>query len=162
MKSIKTILGLGLLIFCFASCDKDEFFSDAQQLEIDDAAIQAYLKEENLFDIVKLDTATNLYYTIEEPGTGRKPNFGETLITHYTGSFLDGEIFDTTAERGPLDFVLGRGDVIQAWDIGFALIEEGTRATFYIPSGLAYGNAGSAGIPPGSILIFEVNLIDIR
>ncbi len=164
MKVFKFILVIGLVVLATfaAGCSRDEFFDTQEQLQIDTASIRTFLTNRSLLERAKLDTASNIYYLINEQGTGEKPTFGSTIITRYNGFLLTGEQFDTTDERGPFNFVLGRGDVIAGWDIGFALIEKGTSATFFIPSGLAYGTAGFQTIPPNAVLMFEVRLIDIR
>jgi FKBP-type peptidyl-prolyl cis-trans isomerase len=62
-----------------------------------------------------------------------------------------------------LSFLLGRGNVIQGWDEGIALLNKGGKATLYIPSPLAYGkNSPTAAIPPNAVLIFDVELIDAK
>ena len=158
---------LNLIVFLFvvglAGCKQDDIFNAAEQAEIDEVTIVSYLKGIGVYDHAIRDDASGIYYIIEEQGTGIKPSFGATVITHYSGFFLSGELFDTSLDTpGPLGFVLGRGDVIAGWDRGFSLIEEGTHALLIIPSGLAYGNNGSNGIPPNTILQFDVNLIDVR
>lgn len=151
-----------LMLATLVGCKKDDIFNAAEQAEQDEATIVAYLKDIELYDDAIRDDATGIYYVIFEQGTGVKPSFGSTVITHYSGFLLNGELFDSSEGRSPLNFVLGRGDVIVGWDRGFALIENGTRALMIIPSGLAYGNVGSNGIPPNEVLQFDVNLIDVR
>lgn len=163
MKRLNLTVFLLVLIVALTGCKQDEIFNAAEQAELDEAAIVVYLKNIGVYEKAIRDDESGIYYVIEEQGTGIKPTFGATVFTHYSGYFLTGELFDTSlATPGPLDFVLGRGDVIPGWDRGFSLIEKGTQALFIIPSGLAYGNNGSSGIPPNSILQFDVNLIDVR
>jgi peptidylprolyl isomerase len=163
MKKLNLTVFLFVLIVGLAGCKQDDIFNAAEQAEIDEATIVAYLNDLGLYEQAIRDDASGIYYVISEQGTGVKPVFGATVITHYSGFFLSGELFDTSlGGAGPLDFVLGRGDVIAGWDRGFSLIEEGTQALMIIPSGLAYGNNGSSGIPPNSVLQFDVNLIDVR
>ena len=82
--------------------------------------IQTYLKSISLLDDAIKDESSGIYYIIEEQGTGIKPTYGSTIITHYEGFLLSGELFDSSLDRGgPFDFVLGRGDVISGWDRGF-------------------------------------------
>ena len=73
-------------------------------------------------------------------------------------------MFDSSYERNqPFEFVLGIGRVIKGWDEGVALLNQGTKAKFIIPSNLAYGSRGAGGvIPPNATLIFEVELLDIK
>jgi FKBP-type peptidyl-prolyl cis-trans isomerase FkpA len=163
MKKLNLITFLVVLVIGLTGCKQDDIFNAAEQAEIDEATIVSYLKSVDYYEEAIRDDASGIYYVIFEQGTGIKPAFGATVITHYSGYFLSGELFDTSLDSpGPIDFVLGRGDVIAGWDRGFSLIEKGTRALLIIPSGLAYGNNGNAGIPPNEVLQFEVNLIDVR
>jgi len=163
MRKINLFIFLSALIIGLAGCKQDDIFNAAEQALIDDAAIVAYLEDLDIFDEAIKDEDSGLYYIIIEEGSGAKPTFGSSVITHYSGYFLSGQLFDTSLETpGPFDFVLGRGDVIAGWERGFTLIEKGTRALFLIPSGLAYGNNGSTGIPPNTVLQFDTHLIDVR
>lgn len=152
---------LFVLMVTLVSCKKDDIFNAAEQAEQDEATIVAYLKDVDYYDDAIRDES-GIYYVIFEQGTGIKPSFGSTVITHYSGYLLNGELFDSSEGTSPLNFVLGRGDVILGWDIGYTLIEEGTHALLIIPSGLAYGNVGNNGIGPNEVLQFDVNLIDVR
>lgn len=140
----------------------------------DEEIIKKYIEENNL-DAQR--TESGLYYVITEEGTGEKPEAGDTVKVDYTGMLLDGSIFDTSNEAlakendiyseqrpayAPLEFPVGQGRVIPGWDEGLQLLTEGAKATFIIPSGLAYGARGAgAGIPPNSVLLFEVQLVDV-
>jgi FKBP-type peptidyl-prolyl cis-trans isomerase FkpA len=107
-------------------------------------------------------TDSGLYYFIEKEGKGPKPKNGDSIVAKYKGMFLDGKEFDN--DRGkPFVFKLGAQQVIPGWDEGFALLKKGSKATFIIPSKLAYGPRGSGkAIPPYTPLVFEVELIDIK
>jgi FKBP-type peptidyl-prolyl cis-trans isomerase len=107
-------------------------------------------------------TATGLGYSITQEGSGAKPKKGQTVIVHYTGKFLSGEVFDSSVGRGkPFSFKLGAGQVISGWDEGLALLNIGSKATLLVPPQLGYGAYGAGGvIPPNATLLFEVELID--
>jgi FKBP-type peptidyl-prolyl cis-trans isomerase FkpA len=96
-------------------------------------------------------------------GTGRSPKKGESVTVHYTGSFTDGKIFDSSVNRNePFVFVLGAGQVIAGWDQGVATMKIGDKVKLTLPPELAYGRAGYPGaIPPNATLIFEVELLAI-
>ena len=76
---------------------------------------------------------------------------------------LDGTKFDSSYDRGtPIEFVLGQGRVIKGWDEGITLLNVGSKAKFIIPANLGYGNRAMGPIPANSILIFEVELVEIK
>ncbi|HIA11346.1 MAG TPA: FKBP-type peptidyl-prolyl cis-trans isomerase [Flavobacteriales bacterium] len=95
-------------------------------------------------------------------GTGKKPQPGDKVVAHYTGTLLDGTKFDSSVDRGkPFEFPLGKGKVIKGWDEGFALLQVGDKAIFTIPPELAYGERATGQIPANSTLIFEVELLNV-
>lgn len=97
-----------------------------------------------------------------EVGEGLEAAAGKTVTVHYVGSFLDGKIFDQSTSRGPFKFKLGVGQVIKGWDQGVSGMRVGGRRKLTIPSNLAYGSRGAAGvIPPNADLVFEVQLLDV-
>lgn len=97
-----------------------------------------------------------------EVGEGLEAAAGKTVTVHYVGSFPDGKIFDQSTNRGPFKFKLGAGQVIKGWDQGVAGMKVGGKRKLTIPSHLAYGSRGAAGvIPPNAELVFEVKLLDV-
>ena len=86
----------------------------------------------------------------------------DTLKVNYVGQFLDGIEFDRNGTGQPFEFILGTGLVIQGWDIGLKYIDEEGTGILIIPSGLGYGNTVSGSIPPNSVLVFRVSLLDIK
>ena len=109
-------------------------------------------------------TDSGLYYNITEKGNGAKAEKNKTVSVHYEGSLLSGQVFDSSFKRNePIDFTLGVGQVIPGWDEGISLLNVGDKATFIIPSGLAYGSAGAGGvIPPNATLKFVVELVAVK
>jgi peptidylprolyl isomerase len=108
-------------------------------------------------------TDSGLYYKMELEGKGKAPNSGQNVKVHYTGSLLDGSVFDSSVQRGePIDIPIGIGRVIPGWDEGIMLLKEGGKARFVIPSELGYGSQGAGGvIPPNATLVFDVELIKV-
>lgn len=105
-------------------------------------------------------TKSGLQYKIEKKGNGKKPKATDKVKVHYTGKLLDGKVFDSSVDRGqPAEFFLNQ--VIPGWTEGLQLMTVGSKYTFYIPYNLAYGEQPMGSIPPGSTLIFEVELLDI-
>ena len=99
------------------------------------------------------------------PGSGPRPQTGQTVSVLYTGMLLNGSVFDSSAKNGgqPISFPLGTGQVIPGWDQGLAALTVGTKAVLLIPSALAYGPRGAgAAIPPNSILRFDVELLEAK
>lgn len=137
----------------------------AAQAGTDDKIITEYLTKNN---ITAQKTASGLYYVISKPGTGANVTAGQTVKVMYTGKSLDGKVFDSNIDPQfqhpePLEFPLGKGNVIPGWDEGIALLNKGAKATLFVPSPLAYGAQGNQGmIAPNSILIFDVELIDFK
>jgi FKBP-type peptidyl-prolyl cis-trans isomerase len=103
-------------------------------------------------------TASGLRYEVITEGTGPKPGLTDEVRVHYTGTFVNGTVFDSSIERGePATFPVNR--VIPGWSEGVQLMSVGGKYKFYVPGDLAYGLRGSDGIPPGKLLVFEVELL---
>lgn len=105
-----------------------------------------------------------------EEGSGATAAAGDTAVVHYTGWLYDeaaanhrGAKFDSSVDRGqPFDFTLGAGEVIRGWDEGVRGMRVGEVRELTIAPHLGYGNRGVGPIPPGSTLVFEVELLDIK
>ncbi|WP_019038212.1 peptidylprolyl isomerase [Psychroflexus tropicus] len=110
------------------------------------------------------ETESGLRYQIINKGSGAKPKKGQTVSVHYKGSLEDGTVFDSSYKRKqPIEFPVGAGHVIEGWDEGLLLLNQGTKAQFVIPPHLAYGDREVGGvIPANSILIFDLELVDIK
>jgi FKBP-type peptidyl-prolyl cis-trans isomerase len=101
-----------------------------------------------------------LRYEIEQPGTGDAPKVTDTVKVNYTGTLIDGTVFDSSERTGkPAEFPLSK--MIPGWIEGLPKISKGGKIKLYIPAQLAYGDEGRPGIPPGATLIFEVEILDI-
>lgn len=108
-------------------------------------------------------TESGLQFEILEQGSGRSPSLTSRVVTHYHGTFTDGEVFDSSVERGePAEFPVNR--VIKGWTEALQMMKEGDTWRLVIPSELAYGERGAGGgrIPPNSVLIFEVELLEVK
>ena len=122
-------------------------------------------------------TESGLYYIETKKGNGKKPKAGEMVKVNYTGSSLDGQIFDTSDEATakqagifderrkpyePLEFPVGQGQVIPGWDEGLMLMSVGSKGKLIIPSAIAYGAQGNGPtIPPFTPLVFDVELVGV-
>lgn len=119
----------------------------------------AYLAENAKKTGVKV-TASGLQYEVITEGKGAKPKATDTVKVHYEGKLLDGTVFDSSIKRGePVSFPLNQ--VIPGWTEGVQLMSVGSKYKFTIPSNLAYGEQGSGPITPNSVLVFEVELLEI-
>lgn len=108
-------------------------------------------------------TETGLLYKVVAEGDGKtKPTKADTVVVHYTGTLVDGKKFDSSVDRGePATF--GVGQVIPGWTEALQLMSKGAKYQLVIPSELAYGeNGAGATIPPNAVLLFDVELIDIK
>ena len=105
-------------------------------------------------------TATGLQYIIHEEGEGARVQPTDTVWVYYSGKTIDGNEFDgNMGAEEPTRFVANR--VIKGWTEGLGLLGDGGKATFYIPSDLAYGERGNRGIEPNSVLIFDVEVVRV-
>ncbi len=121
----------------------------------------AFLERNKTTEGVKV-TASGLQYKVVSSGTGKSPSATDNVTVHYTGKTIDGNVFDSSVQRGqPASF--GLGQVIRGWTEGLQLMHEGDKFIFYIPQELGYGERGAGGqIPPFATLIFEVELIKVN
>ena len=109
-----------------------------------------------------VETPSGLQYRILTQGEGAQhPTAKDTVKVHYHGTLLDGSIFDSSVDRGqPISFALNQ--VIPGWTEGVQLMVVGDKTRFFIPANLAYGNRSMGKIAPGSVLIFDVELLGIN
>ena len=105
-------------------------------------------------------TASGLQYEVLSSGSGISPVMGDSVTFHYTGSFINGEIFETSIGREPAKSKIG--GLMRGWNEAVQLRKEGDKWKLYIPSELAYGSMSGGVIPPNSTLIFEVELIAVK
>jgi len=109
-----------------------------------------------------IETASGLQYRVLQQGDeGEHPSANSKVKVHYHGTLLDGTVFDSSVDRGePISF--GLNQVIKGWTEGVQLMVVGDKFKFFIPSKLGYGNSAAGKIEPGSLLIFEVELLEIQ
>jgi len=121
------------------------------------AAFFAKLKDNK--NIVELPDG--LRYEIVKPGDGPAPRPTDLVKVNYTGTLINGTIFDSSVQRGqPVEFELSK--VIPGWTEGLQKTSKGGKIKLYVPPSLGYGDDGRPGIPPGSVLIFDIELLDVR
>jgi FKBP-type peptidyl-prolyl cis-trans isomerase len=108
-------------------------------------------------------TESGLVVQVLAPGDGDEAKSGDKVTVHYIGTLTDGTKFDSSRDRDqPFSFWVGEHQVIEGWDEGILGMREGEKRKLTVPPNLGYGSEKKPGIPPGSTLVFEVELIDVR
>ena len=145
---------------CFTDIQMKMQAKQNQEAEAEKEKGRKFLAENKKRKEVK-ETASGLQYEVLVLGKGEKPTATDQVKVHYTGKTIDGQVFDSSVTRGePITFPLNQ--VIPGWTEGVQLMPVGSKFMFYIPSDLGYGDRGQGGaIKPGSVLIFEVELLEI-
>jgi len=143
----------------------DDFMQKKQQAYVTKMKERAASANTDFFKKLKENKAvvalpSGLHYEIVAQGSGATPKATETVKVHYTGTLIDGSVFDSSVKRGqPAEFQLDQ--VIPGWTEGLQKIQKGGKIKLYVPPDLGYGDEGRPGIPPASTLIFDVELLDI-
>ncbi|MEO6632144.1 MAG: FKBP-type peptidyl-prolyl cis-trans isomerase [Mucilaginibacter sp.] len=166
---------LNFLIKLQKAQSMDAFMAEVKQAETDGA--NKYIADHKL---TLQTTASGLKYTITKQGTGIKPQNGDTVLVNYAGRNLDDKVFDSSVEAiakqaglqqpgrtyEPLVVYVGQAgtehSVITGWNEGLLLLNEGSKATFVIPSNLGYGAQGSGDIKPFSTMVFDLELVKVK
>ncbi|WP_230678861.1 FKBP-type peptidyl-prolyl cis-trans isomerase [Hymenobacter properus] len=150
---------LGSAAVVTTACQKEETVDYAA---VDEGHIKKYIADNNITNAQR--QASGLYYVpVTTVPTAQKAVAGKTVSVLYTGTFLDGKVFDASKNRyTPISFVLGNNQVIKGWDEGIALMRKGEKSVLLIPSALGYKDQQAGSIPPNTVLRFEVELVDIQ
>ncbi|QBG34428.1 FKBP-type peptidyl-prolyl cis-trans isomerase [Litorilituus sediminis] len=155
-KTLLLVIIIAIVVFYFFRNNANK---EAAKLNLQRA--NEFLQENKQAEGV-IETASGLQYQVLTAGTGTEhPTASSKVTVHYHGTLLDGTVFDSSVDRGePLSF--GLNQVIKGWTEGVQLMVVGEKTRFYIPANLAYGNRATGKITPGSLLIFDVELIAIN
>lgn len=146
-----TLLAIALIFF--TSCGKDDSIDYVTK---NDEEIQTYITDNNL-NAEKSNSG--LYYVVDNPGSGTQPIYTNNVTVAYKGYFTNGTVFDQSDPEG-ISFNLQQ--VIVGWTEGITYFKEGGSGKLLIPAHLGYGNRNYNGIPGGSVLIFDINLISVN
>ncbi|MCL4158238.1 UNVERIFIED_CONTAM: hypothetical protein GTU68_011853 [Idotea baltica] len=145
-----------------------------EQRAADKKIIQKYLADNNL---EAQESADGIFQVVQEEGKGPKAENGQRATVNYTLRFIDGTLIDTSYEEvareggafdqrrvpyRPYTFTVGNDQVIQGWHKGIPLVNKGGKSTLLVPSELAYGPGGRPGVPPNTVLVFDVEVVDIK
>ena len=146
-----TLIAIALIIF--TSCNNGDSVDYVTQ---NDEDIQAYISANNLN---AQKSSSGLYYVIDNAGTGAQPTPTDNVRVAYKGYYLNGSVFDQSNSEG-ITFNLQQ--VIAGWTEGITYFKEGGSGILLIPAHLGYGNKNYSGIPGGSVLIFDIDLISVN
>lgn len=132
--------------------------AEASAREAGQAGVEFLTKNAQRDGVVTL--ASGLQYEVVNEGTGATPQASSTVQTHYEGTLITGEVFDSSYKRGQTaEFPVG--GVIAGWTEALQLMKEGAKWRLYIPSELAYGARAAGSIPPHSTLVFDIELLKV-
>ena len=147
---MKKILFLFVALLSISSCKKDE-----KQAEEDDNIIKKYIEDNNLNAVA---TGSGLYVVTTTPGSGASCNSTSDVTVNYKGYFTNGTTFDESTSAG---ITFNLSGVIAGWTEGIPHFKEGGSGILLIPSALGYGDKSNGSIPANSVLIFDIELIDV-
>lgn len=157
-KEVFIVVALVLVVFLAYRT----YFSSAssEQIKANKQAGIVFMSENAAAEGVNT-TASGLQYKVLQAGTGSEhPSASSKVEVHYEGKLLDGTVFDSSIERGK-SISFGLNQVIKGWTEGVQLMVVGEKTRFFIPAEMAYGDRAAGKIPPGSTLIFDVELLGI-
>ncbi|MGE6109933.1 FKBP-type peptidyl-prolyl cis-trans isomerase [Aeromonas sobria] len=156
MKFILIAILIALAVFYFYSSSNNKKLAE-ENIRAGDLFLA-----ENKSKAGIVTTESGLQYQVLTPGQGgMHPSATSKVKVHYEGKLMDGTVFDSSIARGePIEF--GLNQVISGWTEGVQLMTVGEKVRFFIPARLGYGNRAAGKIPPGSLLIFEVELLAIQ
>ena len=150
MKICVFLISITLL---FSTCKKKDKRS---QSEKDAEIIQKYISDNGLNATY---SGSGLYYVISKQGTGVNPTISSQVTVKYDGLLVNGDVFDTSPATGAT-FALA--NVIEGWQEGLTYFKKGGKGTLLIPSDLGYGSQKTGSIPANSVLVFNIELLDVK
>ncbi|MCW3127659.1 MAG: hypothetical protein JWO03_3317 [Bacteroidetes bacterium] len=147
MRKLSCLFLLPLLLLF--GCAKDQNTKD-------DEILRKYISDNHLNAVAE---PNGLYYVETQAGTGGSPTVSSTVFVNYKGYYTNGVVFDQTSGT-PAQLILA--NMIGGWQEGIPLMKKGGKATLLVPSLLGYGAAGYNGIPGGTVLIFDIELVNFQ
>jgi len=149
---MKKAFNVFFILLIILSCSKKK---EEKQQEEQDIIINEYLVRNN---ITAIKTLSGLYYSTISSGNSKKPTSSSQVRVVYSGYLINGNEFDRSDTSG---VVFRLNQVIEGWTEGLTYFGEGGKGTLYIPSNLGYGSQAKSNIPSNSILIFDIELLDV-
>ena len=162
MKKINLLLrictiGLFMLIFIFGCKKIENSYTPENEASLIKTWLETMVKNKQNIDT----TSTGLYYIVNKVGAGRTIHEGDSVTVQYSGMFLNGTVFDSSASFSYIHKATGQR-MIQGWEEGIEVLSKGGSAVFLIPSDKGYGPYGGGPIPPYTPLLFVIDVIDIK
>lgn len=153
----KLLLLLLILAAGFAGCKKSS--ESCETVTVTAPAEEVNRVQDYLYTrgIEAIKDNRGFFYRISKPGTGSRPTICSTVTVNYSGSLTSGSEFDAAS-----NISFGLGQLITGWQEGIPLISKGGSITLYLPPSLAYGSQTNGNIPANSILIFNIDLVDVQ
>jgi FKBP-type peptidyl-prolyl cis-trans isomerase FkpA len=153
VKNMKQLLFILLTTLLLASC---KTYSEDDKITIN-TKIESYLKKDTTH---YQKSESGLHYFIEKEGTGENIKFTDEIKINYQGKLLNGHIFDGEHKKNPISFKVA--DLIEGWKEGMLYLKKGGKAKLIIPPYLGYGDYDLEKIPPHSVLVFDVEVVDVK
>lgn len=152
MRAGRTLLSVVTAVFLAGCIHQEVEVSDLDMA----TSTQPIAQDESVKPELVIEDVTN--------GGGAEVKQDDRVVVHYTGTFPDGKVFDSSRERKiPFTFTVGAGEVIQGWDVGILGARVGGKRRLTIPPQFAYGSRGSGTvIPPNATLIFDIEVLDVN
>lgn len=142
-----------LIVLSFSTCKKK---NTVDQKAKDEEVITNYISDNKLSAKA---TGTGLYYVIDTQGTGTQPSSTSTVRVNYKGYLTNGTVFDQSSGIG---FTTELKAVIKGWQEGIPYFKKGGKGILLIPSALGYGSQAQSKIPANSVLIFDIDLLEVN
>ncbi len=167
--TIILIIVFGVIWFAFNNSTNSELNQTTTQVDEKVDEIKEEVRQEEKEPIIEGKISSDyeiqgMKIEVLKEGSGVEAKNGNNVFVHYTGRLENGEKFDSSLDRNELFyFVLGSGRVIKGWELGVLGMKIGEKRKLTIPPELGYGDSGVGGvIPPNAVLIFEVELFNIK
>jgi len=145
-----------MVLLAASQCKKNDTCTTRTPAE-EESTIQAYLTANSITGAVK--HSSGMYYKIDAAGAGTKPTLSSKVYVKYVGKFTNNGIFDQQDDASKTGWTLGT--LVQGWQIGLPLIAKGGKIKLFIPSSLGYGCQNQGTIPGNSVLVFDIELVDV-
>jgi FKBP-type peptidyl-prolyl cis-trans isomerase FkpA len=149
---MRKILFSLIVLIGITACKKKK---TVDQAALDQETITNYIND-NQLDAKA--TGSGLYYVITTQGSGPQPNASSNVKVNYKGYLTNGNVFDESKSGG---YFTSLQQVIKGWQEGIPYFKKGGKGVLLIPSALGYGSQGAGSIPPNSVLIFDIELLEV-